>query len=51
VRNFLKAMMVLCVVLGSVGNAPARATFMTLDGEVAVLSDYRGQGYWLVVMI
>ena len=43
--------MVLCVVLGSVGNAPARATFMTLDGEVAVLSDYRGQGYWLVVMI
>ena len=44
-------MMVLCVVLGSVGNAPAGTSFMTLDGEVAVLSDYRGQGYWLVVMI
>ena len=44
-------MMVLCVVLGNVGTAPAGTTFMTLEGEVAVLSDYRGQGYWLVVMI
>ena len=43
--------MILCVVLVSVGTAPANTTFMTLDGEVAVLSDYRGQGYWLVVMI
>ena len=30
-------MIVLCVVFASVGSAPARATFMTLDGEVAVL--------------
>ena len=50
-RNFFKAMIVLCVVFASVGNAPARATFMTLDGEGAVLDNYRGQGYWLVVMI
>ena len=43
--------MVLCVGLGSVGNASAGTTFMTLDGDVAALFDYRGQGYWLVVMI
>lgn len=43
--------MVLCVVLAGGGSAPAHANFMTLDGEVAALSEHRGQGYWLVVML